>query len=94
MNERDRKRGWGVQAAPSSLPLPRYTEQAVLHDPLERLIATMQAKEAEAVAAVNAGRCLDANPQDLRGIPVIGRGVGGTSPGSDPFMAVQWWPER
>lgn len=77
-----------------SRPLPRFTEQAILHDPLEQHIAAMQAREAAAVAAVNAGRCLDANPQDLRGIPVIGRGVGGTSPGSDPFLCVQWWPER
>ena len=28
-----------------------------------------------------------ADPGDLRGIPVIARGVGGTSPGSDPLGA-------
>lgn len=28
-----------------------------------------------------------AEPGDLRGIPVIAMGVGGTSPGSDPFLA-------
>ncbi len=27
------------------------------------------------------------DPQDLRGIPVIGRGVGGTSPGTQPENA-------
>lgn len=26
-----------------------------------------------------------ADPQDLRGIPVVGRGIGGTSPGSNPL---------
>lgn len=94
MNERDRRRGWGVQAAPASLPLPRFVETAILHDPLERHIAAMQAREAEAVAAVNAGYTPLATAQEGRGIPLIGRGIGGTSPGTDPFLAVQWWPER
>lgn len=77
-----------------SRPLPRFTEQAIQHDPLAILIAAFQAKEEAAVAAMNAGRPLDANPTDLRGIPVIGRGVSSTSPGTDPFLAVQHWPER
>lgn len=77
-----------------SRPLPRFTEAAITHDPLERMIAAMRQREADAIAAVNAGRPLDANPQDLRGIPVIGRGVQSTSPGTDPFIAIQDWPDH
>lgn len=35
-----------------------------------------------------------ANPQELRGIPCIARGVTGTSPHTDPYLAVQHWPHR
>jgi hypothetical protein len=31
---------------------------------------------------------LPADPTDLRGIPCLAPGVGGTSPGTDPFLAV------
>lgn len=75
-------------------PLPRFTEQAIAHDPLERHIAAMQAREQAAVAAVLAGHTPLATAQEGRGIPLIARGISGTSPGSDPFLNVQFWPER
>lgn len=31
---------------------------------------------------------LPADPTDLRGIPCVAHGVGGTSPGTDPLLAV------
>lgn len=77
-----------------SRPLPRFTDQAIQHDPLEAHIAAMRRREAEAVAAVNAGYTPLATAQEGRGIPLIGRGIGGTSPGTDPFLAMQDWPER
>lgn len=66
-------------------PLPRFLEQEIEHDPLEILLAQREAELTAARQAVANGATLDADPADLRGIPCIARGVGGTSPGTDPL---------
>lgn len=71
-----------------SRPLPRYLEQAIEHDPLEAMLAQRQAEHEQARAAANEGRPLDADPQDLRGIPCLAKGVAGTSPGTNPTTAI------
>ena len=67
--------------------LPRYTEQTPIQriDPLEAEIIRIEHERKAAIEAVNQGKHTDADPQDLRGIPCIARGVGGVSPGTDPF---------
>lgn len=69
--------------------LPRYTDTPnVVHppDPLEQALAEHERKRQEAIAKLEAGHVpLEADPSDLRGIPCIARGVGGTSPGSNPL---------
>ncbi len=67
-----------------SRPLPRFLEQRHTTDPLEIALAQREAQQAEARRQIAAGHTLDADPQDLRGIPCIARGVGGTSPGTNP----------
>lgn len=69
--------------------LPRYTDQAIHHDPLEAMLARHEAQLAQARAKVAAGHTLDADPADLRGIPCIARGVGGTSPGTNPLAETE-----
>lgn len=69
--------------------LPRFTDHAVEHDPLEIRLAQIEAERAHAIAAIESGQHQDADPADLRGIPVIARGVGGTSPGSDPYAETE-----
>ena len=68
--------------------LPRYTDTAIQHDPLEILLAERQAETERARQAINAGHTPQADPQDLRGIPCIARGTGGTSPGTAPEGAL------
>jgi hypothetical protein len=77
-----------------SRPLPRYLQPPLTHDPLTQLIAQRDARESQAIAAINAGHIPLASPEQGRGIPIIGKGIGGTSPGTDPYLAVQHWPER
>ncbi len=67
-----------------SRPLPRFTDQAINHDPLEILLAQREAEITTARTAIANGHTPMANPQDLRGIPCIAMGVGGTTPGSSP----------
>jgi hypothetical protein len=67
--------------------LPRYTDQAIQHDPLEILLAEREAEETRARAAIARGSTPQADPQDLRGIPCIAQGTTGTSPGTDPLAA-------
>ena len=69
-----------------SRPLPRYLEPGVLTDPIELGLAQRAAQETAAREAVAAGRTPDADPQDLRGIPCIARGVGGATRGSSPHL--------
>lgn len=65
--------------------LPRFTDQAIEPDPLEALIAKREAEqEATRAAHARGDSTQQADPQDLRGIPCIARGVGGTSPGTNP----------
>jgi hypothetical protein len=71
-----------------SRPLPRYTEPAITHDPLLALIARRQAKVELVRSQILAGTYLTPDPADLRGIPCIARGVGGTSPGTNPVSAL------
>ena len=68
-----------------SRPLPRYTQQAIEHDPLEIMLAEREAARDQARALIAAGQFLTPDPADLRGIPCIARGVGGTSPGTNPY---------
>jgi hypothetical protein len=68
--------------------LPRYTDHAITHDPLETMLAQRQAEEERARLEVGAGRTPLADPADLRGIPCIARGAGGTSPGTAPEGAL------
>ena len=70
------------------LPLPRYTDTTIHHDPLDAMLARREALETQAREAINHGHTPDADPADLRGIPCIARGVGGTSPGTNPLHAV------
>lgn len=65
--------------------LPRYTEHTIEHDPIEIAIAQREAQEQAAREQVAAGNTPLADPQDLRGIPCIAHGVGGTSPGTNPL---------
>lgn len=71
--------------------LPRFTDQTPIEriDPLEAAIIRIEAERAAAIQAVREGAHLDADPQDLRGIPCIARGVGGASPGTNPATAAR-----
>ncbi len=70
-----------------SKPLPRFTQTALTHDPLEILLAQREAQitraQAEIAAGVNHGDATDR--QRLRGIPC--EGFGGTIRGTDPAWA-------
>ena len=61
----------------------RYERTPV--DPLEVELARRAAEEAEIREQVANGYTPQADPEDLRGIPVQAKGVGGTSPGTDPL---------
>lgn len=64
----------------------RYVPTVV--DPIEAELARIEAQREQAKADVAKGKAMDADPVDLRGIPCIARGVGGTSPGTNPASAV------
>lgn len=64
--------------------LPRYTDTAIHHDPLETMLAKREAERQTAIDTINAGLHLGGEAADLRGIPCIANGVGGTSPGTSP----------
>ncbi len=70
-----------------SRPLPRFTQTALTHDPLEILLAQresqIQRARAEIAAGVNHADATDR--QRLRGIPC--EGFGGTIQGTDPAWA-------
>lgn len=68
-----------------SQPLPRFTQEPITTDPLELELARREAAEQAARTAIAQGRTADADPADIRGIPCIARGVGGTSPGTNPL---------
>ena len=70
-----------------SRPLPRFTDQAIQHDPLEIILAQAEARRQTAIDQLNAGKNLaDATDKDrIRGIPMQAKGIGGTSPGTDPL---------
>ncbi len=70
-----------------SKPLPRYTQDRLIHDPVATLIAQRQATIDQAQAQIAAG-INHADPVDrtrLRGIPC--EGFGGTIKGTDPAWA-------
>lgn len=62
-----------------SQPLPRFLQTHIILDPLELALAQREAQAEAARQALAAGATLDADPQDLRGIPCIARGVTGTA---------------
>lgn len=70
-----------------SRPLPRFTQTTIATDPIEIAMAQRQAREDAARHAIAAG-APPADPADLRGIPCIAPGVGGTSPGTAPHTAI------
>lgn len=74
--------------------LPRYTDDTIQHDPFEAEFARREAQEHAARDAIRNGHAPLASPEDGRGIPLIAHGIGGTSPGTDPYLNVQHWPER
>lgn len=65
-----------VDAPPETRHLRRRYAGATI-DPLEIALAKQEAREAEIRELVSSGHTPDADPIDLRGIPVIGRGVAG-----------------
>lgn len=67
--------------------LPRYTHPHQPADPLELELAAKHAREHAARQAIAAG-APPTDPASLRGIPCIARGVGGTSPGTNPATHV------
>lgn len=68
--------------------LPRFTQHHIERlDPLEAEVLRIEAQRTAAIEAVRQG-ATTCDPQDLRGIPCIARGVGGTSPGTDPLRAL------
>ena len=69
-----------------SRPLPRFTQTALIHDPLEIMLAQRQAQIDRARQEIAAGvNHADATDRErLRGIPC--EGFGGTIRGTDP----QW----
>lgn len=66
----------------------RVRYQPITIDPLEAELARIEAEREAARAKIANGHAPDADPTDLRGIPCIARGVGGTSPGTDPYRAL------
>ncbi len=71
-----------------SRPLPRFTDQTIHHDPLEIMLAQRQAQHDQARKAINTAGYATPDPTDLRGIPCIAKGVGGTQPGTNPATAI------
>ncbi len=69
--------------------LPRFTDTVIEHDPLEIKLAQMEAQRDQAIEAITNGTHLSPDATELRGIPVQARGVGGTSPGSDPYRETE-----
>lgn len=76
-----------------SRPLPRYTDTRLADErKLARILLDSGGQAPELGRRV--GQHLAVEAQRLRGIPCIANGVGGTSPGTDPFLALQHWPQR
>lgn len=71
-----------------SRPLPRYRpDENDSSDPVDRWIAERRAEKERARQRVDDGQ-LVGDPAELRGIPVQAKGVGGTSPGTNPATEV------
>lgn len=69
-----------------SQPLPRYTN-TTLDD--ERKLARILLETGDPAPPTTVARAtLPGDTRRLRGIPVQARGVGGTSPGSNPLAAL------
>ena len=66
----------------------RVRYQPTVVDPVEVELAKIEAQREQAKQDVARGKTQDADPVDLRGIPCIARGVGGTSPGTNPWLAI------
>lgn len=69
--------------------LPRFREHAELRTEQARVLRSEASRAAAAGLDVPAMRAhTKAEPGDLRGIPVIGVGVGGVSPGTSPESSI------
>jgi hypothetical protein len=63
--------------------LPRFTDQRVADErKLEKILLETGPLDGPVTAA--AGSTAGGDEQRRRGVPIIGRGIGGTSPGTDP----------
>lgn len=68
--------------------LPRYTQTTIHHDPLEKELARREAAEHQAREAIANGTNIIRNQVlNPRGWPIQTKGIGGTSPGTDPLAA-------
>jgi len=67
-----------------SHPLPRYTDQH-LEDERKIVRIILEAQPADQPVATVSRATLPGDTRRLRGIPVIARGVSGTSPSTDPY---------
>lgn len=65
--------------------LPRFTQTTTTADPLEIAAAAHQAREEAAQNAIAQQTTNLRQPLNPRGWPISTRGVGGTSPGTDPL---------
>lgn len=69
-----------------SQPLPRYLDT---NDDLERKLARILIETGEETPPATVSRAtLPGDTRRLRGIPVCGPNVGGTSPGTNPLAAL------
>jgi hypothetical protein len=68
--------------------LPRYTDTAIPHDPLEIALAQTEARNTAAREAIHNGTHTPDQAATLRGIPCITNGIPGTSPGTNPLQAL------
>lgn len=76
---------WQAPIGDNRRLMKKYTQTPIYIDPLDLVIARHEAKLAEARAQIAKGYTPQASAQELRGIPVQGKGVCGVSPGSNPW---------
>lgn len=76
--------------------LPRYTDPAIEHDPLETMLAQAETATHQAREAINNGTYQTRTALNPRGWPIQTKGVGGTQPGTSPhtLAATGWMDEH
>lgn len=72
-----------------SRPLPRYLPDPTITDPLEAALAQRQARIDQARQQIINQAAELRQPLNPRGWPIAMRGVGGTSPGTDPYLETE-----